>query len=125
MLRLAGERTRAAVVGGRRPGGCPTFTGHLAAALVGIAGNDAAGGIHHCAGSRETTWFGFAKEIFERTGTPCDLTPTTSDAFVRPAKRPANSVLAVTRPDTPRLPDWRNGLDDYIAARAVAAGGNQ
>ena len=123
MLKLAGDRGAVSVVDDQR--GCPTFTGHLADALVEIAGNDAAGGIHHCAGSGETTWFGFAKEIFERTGTPCDLTPTTSDAFVRPAKRPANSVLAVTRPDTPRLPDWRDGLDDYIAARAVAAGGNQ
>lgn len=123
MLKLAADRGAVSVVDDQR--GCPTFTAHLADALIEIAAGRAAGGVHHCAGAGETTWFGFAKEIFERTGTPCDLTPTTSEAFVRPAKRPANSVLAVTRPDTPRLPDWRDGLDDYIAARAVAAGGNQ
>lgn len=123
MLRLAGERESVSVVDDQR--GCPTFTGHLATALVELASNPDAGGIHHCAGAGDTTWFGFTKEIFERTGTGCELLPTTSAEFVRPAKRPANSVLAVTRTDTPRLPDWRTGLDDYLAARTAAGTGGK
>jgi len=123
MLRLAAERGEVSVVDDQR--GCPTFTGHLGDALVAIALDERTGGLHHCAGSGETTWFGFTREIFDRTGTDCLLEPTNSEAFVRPAERPANSVLAVTRADTPKLPDWRSGLDDYLAARAAAAGGKR
>lgn len=120
MLKLATDRGAVSVVDDQR--GCPTNTAHLADALLDIALDDSTGGIHHCAGAGETSWFGFAKEIFERTGTPCDLSPTTSDAFVRPAPRPANSVLAVTRDDTPRLPEWQQGLDDYISIRMTTGG---
>ncbi len=120
MIKLANERGAVSVVDDQR--GCPTNTAHLAEALLDIALDESAGGIHHCAGAGETSWFGFAKEIFERTGTPCDLTPTTSDAFVRPAPRPANSVLEVTRDDTPRLPEWQQGLDDYISLRMTTGG---
>lgn len=115
MLKLAVDRGAVSVVDDQR--GCPTNTAHLAEALLDISLDSGAGGIHHCAGAGETTWFGFAKEIFDRTGTPCDLTPTTSDQFVRPAPRPANSVLEATRSDTPILPAWTQGLDDYIEAR--------
>jgi dTDP-4-dehydrorhamnose reductase len=38
----------------------------------------------------------------------------------RPAPRPAFSVLASERADAPRLPDWREGLAAYLAARAPA-----
>jgi len=120
MIKLALDRGSVSVVDDQR--GCPTNTAHLAEALIDLALLPEAGGIHHCAGEGETTWFGFAKEIFERTGTPCDLTPTTSDQFVRPAPRPANSVLAATRSDTPRLPAWTKGLDDYIEARTTVGG---
>jgi len=120
MIKLATDRGAVSVVDDQR--GCPTNTAHLADALLDIALDDTAGGIHHCAGAGETSWYGFAKEIFERTDTPCDLSPTTSDAFVRPAPRPANSVLAVTRDDTPRLPEWQQGLDDYISLRMTTGG---
>ncbi len=121
MLRLATDRGAVSVVDDQH--GCPTWTGHLADALVSIAQNPESGGIHHCAGAGSTTWHGFAAEIFAKTGTTCDLSATTSDQFVRPAKRPANSVLESTRSDTPRLPDWHDGLDAYIAARAATPGG--
>lgn len=120
MLRLAAERGAVSVVDDQR--GCPTFTGHLAGALIELAGTKDAGGIHHCAGAGETTWHGFAAEIFSRTDTPCDLSATTSDQFIRPAKRPANSVLQSTRSETPKLPSWQTGLDEYISARASTTG---
>lgn len=120
MLRLADERGAVSVVDDQV--GCPTWTAHLAEALIQLALSPDAGGIHHLAGSGSTSWHGFAKEIFDRTGTDCELTAVTSEQFTRPAQRPANSVLATTRTDTPRLPDWREGLDGYLAARPAAAG---
>ena len=120
MLRLANDKGAVSVVDDQV--GCPTWTGHLAQALVELATNEDSGGVHHVAGSGSTSWYGFADAIFEETGTDCDLTKTTSEEFVRPAPRPANSVLVATRPDTPRLPDWRAGLKSYLAARPAAAG---
>jgi dTDP-4-dehydrorhamnose reductase len=34
----------------------------------------------------------------------------------RPAPRPAYSVLGTERNGTPRLPDWHDGLQDFLAA---------
>ena len=40
-----------------------------------------------------------------------------TDELGRPAPRPAHSVLETQRDDTVHLPDWRTGLDDYLAER--------
>jgi dTDP-4-dehydrorhamnose reductase len=94
--------------------GCPTFTGHLAEALVGLAETDAYG-VHHMAASGSCSWFEFAREIFARAGVDTRVEPCTSDEFRRPAPRPAYSVLGSERGH--RLPDWRDGLDAYLGAR--------
>ena len=47
------------------------------------------------------------------------LNRTTSAEFKRPAPRPAFSVLATERDDTPRLPDWREGLHAHLQASQV------
>ena len=115
MLRLGAERGKVTVVDDQV--GCPTFTGHLAEALVELA-ERGAGGIHHVAGSGSCSWFQFAREIFRRADIACDVEPGTTADLGRPAPRPSYSVLASERPDTPRLPDWRRGLAAYLAERA-------
>src|SRR5579875_3807223 len=57
ILRLATERDRLTVVDDQA--GCPTFTGHLAAALLALAGDPVAG-VLHVAGGGECSWFQFA-----------------------------------------------------------------
>ena len=47
--------------------GCPTFTGHLAEALVGLAASDERG-VLHVAAAGSCSWFEFAREIFEPRG---------------------------------------------------------
>ena len=95
MLRLAAERDEVAVVTDQI--GCPTWTGHLAPALVALADRrpDAGSSTAPAAGSAPGTRF--AAEIFARAGVACRATPTTAAAFVRPAPRPAWSVLATER----------------------------
>ncbi len=116
MLRLGAERDEVSVVTDQV--GCPTWTGHLAAALVTIA-ERRAGGIHHVAGAGQCSWHAFAVEIFRQAGVACAVQETTTAAFPRPAPRPAWSVLGSERPDAVTLPPWEDGLAGYLAARSA------
>jgi dTDP-4-dehydrorhamnose reductase len=118
ILRLAGERDELTVVDDQV--GCPTFTGHLAKALVELAarGRRAPVGVLHVAGGGECSWFQFAREIVSGgDAAGCEVKPVTSAEFVRPAPRPAYSVLRSER-GAPVLPHWREGLDEYMAVTA-------
>lgn len=114
MLALAAERGEVRVVGDQI--GCPTYTGHLAPALVGLAAGGATG-MFHVAGAGAASWHGFAREIFAAAGVPCRLEEATAADFPRPATRPAFSVLATERSDAPRLAPWQEGLAAYLAER--------
>jgi dTDP-4-dehydrorhamnose reductase len=102
--------------------GSPTYTGHLAAALVRLAtGAGGDPGVHHIAGGGSPcSWFDFANEIFRQAELDVRTIPVTTAEFPRPAPRPAYSVLGSERDDAIRLPDWRTGLASYLAERAVA-----
>jgi dTDP-4-dehydrorhamnose reductase len=102
--------------------GRPTYTPHLAAAIVRLAllahSSDAARGIAHYADEGECTWFDFAKAIVEESGAQTDVIPVTTDEFPRPARRPAYSVLSTERYErlTGVAPaSWRDGLREYLA----------
>jgi len=120
ILRLAGERDELMVVDDQV--GCPTFTGHLAVALVDLAARPSTRplGIVHVAGGGECSWHEFAREIVAGSGLPCEVKPCTTAEMPRPATRPAYSVLRTER-GAPGLPEWRQGLAGYVAAtRAVS-----
>jgi dTDP-4-dehydrorhamnose reductase len=114
MLGLGRDRDELRVVDDQV--GCPTFTGHLAEALVALAVS-AERGVLHVAGAGSCSWFEFAREIFERANVDCAVEPCTTDEFPRPARRPAYSVLASER-DAPTLPAWQDGLEAYLGVRA-------
>jgi dTDP-4-dehydrorhamnose reductase len=114
MLALGRQRDELLVVDDQV--GSPTFTGHLAEALVALA-EGSERGILHVAGSGSCSWFEFARAIFDRAGTEADVRPCTTDEFPRPARRPASSVLASER-GAPALPAWQDGLDAYLGVRA-------
>ncbi len=111
MLRLGRERDEVTVVDDQV--GCPTFTGHLAPALVEIAERRVAG-ILHVAGSGQGSWWDLAREAYDQAGVECHIRRGTTAELGRPAPRPAFSVLASTREDVPRLPDWREGVAAYL-----------
>ncbi len=116
MLRLAGERGEVAVVHDQV--GCPTYTGHLAQALVALAGGEQEG-IRHLAGAGACSWLDFAVEIFGQAGVDCRVVATTTTELGRPAPRPAYSVLGTEHADVAPLPDWRDGLRAYLAERTA------
>lgn len=115
MLRLALEREAVQVVSDQV--GCPTWTGHLAPALLGLIEREVTG-LVHLAGAGQVSWNGFAAEIFRQAEIACRVEPATSAQMARPAPRPAWSVLESQREDVVPMPDWRDGLAGYLAARA-------
>jgi len=120
IMRLAAERDELSVVDDQV--GSPTFTGHLAAALIDVAASSPRleGVVHVAAGGR-CSWFEFAREIVLRAGLECDVKPGTTADLGRPAPRPAFSVLGTERgSDAPRLPDWREGLARYTSLTVLA-----
>ncbi|GAA1270631.1 NAD(P)-dependent oxidoreductase [Planotetraspora silvatica] len=125
MIRLAAERETVDVVDDQR--GQPTWAADLADLLVRLAQSDAPAGVYHGTSSGETTWYGFAREIFTLLGTDPDrVRPVPSAAFPRPAARPANSVLGHGRwADTGIAPirDWREALRAAWPALAPVASG--
>ena len=120
MLRLAGERNELTVVDDQV--GCPTYTAHLATALVAIAGAaEPLAGVVHLAAAGECSWHDFAVAIFERAGVEVTVERGRSEDLGRPAPRPAYSVLRSERGTAvPLLPDWRDGLDAYLLSARVA-----
>jgi dTDP-4-dehydrorhamnose reductase len=118
MLRLGAERDELRVVDDQI--GCPTFTGHLAEALVQIA-ESRTKGILHVAGGGACSWFELARAALDEQNVTARIEPCTTAEFPRPAPRPAYSVLGSTRPDAPTLPPWRDGLRAYLRERAAAS----
>lgn len=92
--------------------GRPTYTPHLARAIVRLV-NQQAQGVVHYADADECTWYDFACAI--APGFP--IHPVSSDEFPRPARRPAYSVLSTERYErlTGAAPEsWREGLREYL-----------
>ena len=118
MLRLAADHGEVLVV--RDQIGCPTYTAHLAEALVRLAATDAYG-LHHIAGAGACSWYEFALEIFSRAGVECRVMSCTTDELQRPAPRPPYSVLDTERGEAIRLPEWEVGLAEYLLERVAAA----
>jgi dTDP-4-dehydrorhamnose reductase len=110
MLALGKQRDELRVVNDQR--GCPTFSGHLGEALVGLAASDERG-VLHLAAAGSCSWFEFAREILNRGGVNSVVKPCATKDFPRPATRPAYSVLGSER-SGPVLPAWQDGLDAYL-----------
>ena len=114
MLRLAGEREEVAVVDDQR--GAPTYVGHLAAAVRELVDADAPRGVWHLTAEGDCTWADFAEAIFEEAGLETRVRRISSGELARTAPRPAYSVLSSERAGAPRLPHWREGLRECLAA---------
>ncbi|HUJ14511.1 MAG TPA: dTDP-4-dehydrorhamnose reductase [Thermoanaerobaculia bacterium] len=97
--------------------GRPTYTRHLAEALIRVV-NCGATGIVHYADEPECTWYDFACAIVAQLGASVSVTPVSTAEFPRPAARPAYSVLSTERYERitgVRAESWREGLRQYLS----------
>ena len=92
--------------------GCPTWTVELATAITKLLQTKNYGTYHVC-GSGSTSWYGFAKEIFEYLGLDVNLQPCKTSEFPRPAKRPRYSVMENNK----ICRFWKDALHDYLDLR--------
>ncbi len=117
MLRLERERETVSVVDDQV--GQPTYSRDLAEQIVHVMEMHPACGTYHGTNSGEVTWYGFTQEIFRLIGAdPARVLPTTSAEFVRPAPRPAYSVLGHDKwreSGLPQMRDWREAIAAAIA----------
>lgn len=121
MLRLAADRDTLSVVDDQV--GQPTWTLDLARQIVALIDSDAPAGAYHGTNSGQTSWYGFTREIFRQSGLdPERVHPTDSASFVRPAPRPAFSVLGHDRwaqAGLAPMRPWEEALADALG-RGVA-----
>lgn len=119
MLRLSEERSRIRVVADQIGG--PTPAHCVARALLSMARSAANGrfrsGVFHYAGTPNTSWAGFAREIFRQAGRNVTVTDITSEDYPMSARRPKNCRLDCSSvQDSYGLerPDWRRGLGEVL-----------
>jgi len=117
MLRLEKERDTVSVVTDQI--GQPTYAADLAEHIGLLLDRHPAPGTYHGTNSGETSWFDFTREIFRLAGADSDrVLPTTSAEFVRPAPRPAYSVLGHDRwveQGLPEMRPWLEGLEQAFS----------
>jgi dTDP-4-dehydrorhamnose reductase len=123
MLGLAASRPELTVVADQV--GQPTWTLDLAGRIVALLDSGATSGTFHATNSGSASWFDFAREVLRLAGLdPERVQPTTSEAFVRPAPRPAFSVLghdAWASVGLAPMRDWHEALADAFATGALVA----
>jgi len=121
VLRLAAQRPELRVVDDQH--GSPTWTGHLAPALLRLV-ELGVPGTFHLTGGGGTSRHGLASAVLEEAGLDTPVIPVGSDEFPLPATRPRHAILdnrAWRLIGEPPLPAWREGVRGYLAARRALA----
>lgn len=102
----------------------PTWTRDLADLVVRLVDAGAPAGTYHGTSSGQVSWCGFARAVVAAAGLEPEIVhPTTSEAYVRPAPRPAYSVLghdALVAAGIAPIGDWAERWD--VASAEVLAG---
>ena len=114
IIRLSSEKDEIEVVDDQV--GSPTYTHDLATAIRALTGKGY--GIYHITNTSYCSWYEFAVEIVNLRKIRTPIKPTTSDKFIKPAKRPLFSVLEntmLTLEGIKKLRSWKDALKEYLA----------
>jgi dTDP-4-dehydrorhamnose reductase len=118
MLRLASEGRPLRVVNDQF--GAPMWSRNIAEAtahVLGKIGRDECA-TYDLAAIGSTTWYGFARRIFELRGVSASVAPIRCEEYPTAAARPRNSVLdcrKLERDFGVSIPGWERGLGLALA----------
>jgi dTDP-4-dehydrorhamnose reductase len=117
ILKLAQTRKELDVVDDQR--GSPTYTVDLARTIIQLCRKNATG-IVHVTNRGDCTWYDFASAIVKAAGLSVRVQPTSSERFVRPAKRPKYSVLSSRSLEAYgiQMSPWQDALERYLKERS-------
>ena len=128
MLKLSETRSELSVVADQIGG--PTPAADIADALLVIAeaavtrGPAFRGGVFHFSGAPDTSWAGFAREIFAQAGRKVTVSDIATSAWPTPAARPLNSRLDCSSLKDAfgiARPDWKAGIAAALAQLQAAS----
>jgi dTDP-4-dehydrorhamnose reductase len=114
MLRAGRQGTAVRVVDDQVGG--PTWTGHLAPALLRLIGRDMPG-TYHLSNAGAVSRHAFAQAIYAAAGMTTHVLPISTAEYPTAARRPAYSVLdnrAARLLGEPGMPHWSEALRAYI-----------
>lgn len=125
MLRLGAERDALSIVNDQIGG--PTPASGIAAALYQIArkliSGEGPSGTYHYAGAPETSWAGFANEIFAQAQMDVQVNEIPASEFPTPAARPANSRMdcsSLSEAYGINPPNWKAELTQVLRDLGVS-----
>src|SRR3989475_11540934 len=98
----------------------PSYTRDLALRVWKVLPR-AAHHLYHLTNAGQTSWYGFARRVFELAGFAAEVVPITSEELGARARRPAYSVLAhanLAALGEGDLPPWGAAPATYVAERA-------
>jgi dTDP-4-dehydrorhamnose reductase len=98
----------------------PTFTEDLARQVLAMVERDVASGVYHATNAGSCSWFEFASELLRLARVETTIEPIPAREWKSPTRRPANSVLenrALAALGIDVMPEWRDALARYLAAR--------
>ena len=117
MLKLGADRNELNIIADQV--GTPTYAIDLANAIFDIiAADSVAYGVYHYSNEGVTSWFDFAKAIFEISETQVKVNPIPGSAYPTKASRPAFSVMDKSKIKNTfkmAIPYWRDSLVACIA----------
>jgi dTDP-4-dehydrorhamnose reductase len=121
MLKLGAERDELKIIADQV--GTPTYAIDLAGAILDIiASAKKEYGIYHYSNEGVTSWYDFAKGIFDISGTDVKVFPIRTSEFPTRAQRPAYSVMDKAKIKTTfgiEIPYWRDSLETCIERLTV------
>jgi len=112
MLKLGSERNELKIIADQA--GTPTYAIDLAACIMQIiTSKSTAYGVYHYSNEGITSWYDFAKAIFDISGTQVKTIPVKTSEYVTKAMRPAYSVMdksKIKQQFGMEIPYWRDSL---------------
>nr|WP_299337582.1 dTDP-4-dehydrorhamnose reductase [Allomuricauda sp.] len=120
MLRLAHEKDEISVVYDQV--GTPTYAQDLAKMILYIINAHSIDyGVYHYSNEGVSSWYDFAKAIFDMEGLKVKLNPILSEEYPTPAERPKFSVMdkgKIKKTFDLEIPHWKDSLEVALMAHA-------